>query len=121
MNWDRMQEDQQDYFVNDIGFAAVLIHEWAKEKGFWDQGVDNRNKGEMIALMHSELSEALEAIRKPKQDEHCPEFTNEAIELADAVIRIFDYCAAFKIPLGEAILAKMAFNEIRPKKHGKAF
>lgn len=72
-----------------------------------------------IALMMSELGEAVEGIRKPKQDEHCPEFTSEEIELADCVIRIFDYAGAFSVRLEEAIEAKMQYNQSRPYKHGK--
>lgn len=116
------------------------IHQWAKGKGFWfnfskinffeiNSGLDHfvyeefvsMEKARKIALMHSELSECLEAIRKPKQDEHCPEFTNETIELADAIIRIFDYAGRYNLPLAQAILAKHNFNQGRPHKHGKAF
>lgn len=72
-----------------------------------------------IALMHSELGEMTEGVRKPHPDEHCPEFTSEEIELADALIRAFDYAGAFNLRLGAAILAKMAYNESRPYMHGK--
>lgn len=75
----------------------------------------------MIALMHSELSECLEGIRKPQQDEHCSEFTSEEIELADCIIRIMEYGAAFKLRLSEAILNKHKYNKTREFKHGKAF
>ena len=89
------------------------------QHGFWDKLP--RNKGEMIALMHSELSEMLEGVRKPAPDTHCPEFSSEEIELADLLIRAFDYAGGHDPRLGEALIAKMAYNATRPHKHGKAF
>lgn len=88
-----------------------------------------RNKGELIALMHSELSEALEGVRKNRQDDHIPELKSEAVELADCLIRIFDYAAGFGIDLQQAYDAKMAYNatradhthEARKAAGGKAF
>lgn len=72
-----------------------------------------------IALMHSELGEMTEGVRKPGPDQHCPEFTQEEIELADCFIRGFDYAGAFGLRLAQAIEAKMAYNASRPYKHGK--
>jgi NTP pyrophosphatase (non-canonical NTP hydrolase) len=72
-----------------------------------------------LALMMSELGEAVEGVRKPAADQHCPQFSSEEIELADCVIRIFDYCGAFGLRLEAALDAKMAYNESRPYKHGK--
>lgn len=68
---------------------------------------------EKLALVHSEVSEALEGLRKGKADEHLPEFSSEAVELADALIRIFDYAGARRLPLGDALVAKMAYNAVR--------
>lgn len=86
------------------------------------------NDGERIALMHSELSEALEGTRKPGQSEHIPEFTKVEEELADTVIRICDHAVFRKLRLAEAIIAKLAYNMTREdhklenrKNGGKAF
>lgn len=98
--------------------AAWLCHSISRDHGFWDEP---RNKGEMIALMHSELSEMLEAVRKPGPDHHCPEFTNEEVEMADLIIRALDYTAGHNLRLFDAMRAKIEFNRSRPMKHGKAF
>lgn len=72
-----------------------------------------------IALIHSELGEMTEGVRKPGADQHCPEFTQEEVELADTLIRIFDYAEEFGLRAVEAVMAKMEYNANRPYKHGK--
>lgn len=113
-----MIADYAQAFIIGLDAMGEAIHHNAMEKGFWPIG---RSRGEAIALIHSEISEALEGVRKPKQDDHCPEFTSEVIEMADAMIRIIDYCEGYGLPLGEALVAKHNFNLTRPHKHGKAF
>jgi NTP pyrophosphatase (non-canonical NTP hydrolase) len=68
---------------------------------------------EKIALIHSEVSEALEGWRKNKMDEHLPHRKSIEVELADAVIRIADLAGALGLDLGAAIAAKMAYNAQR--------
>lgn len=72
-----------------------------------------RNKGELLALIHSEISEALEGERKDLMDDHLPHRKMAEVELADAVIRIMDYCAGFGYDLQGAFDEKMAYNATR--------
>lgn len=107
-------------FVRLFNEMAGLIHATAVEKGWWDT---ERNDGECIALMHSELSEALEAIRHGNPpDDKISEFNGAEAELADCIIRIMDMAPARGWRIAEAIVAKMEYNAGRAYKHGgKAF
>lgn len=93
-----------------------MCHDQAVNNGWWDTP---RNDGELIALMHSELSEALEALRHPdRMDEHCPSMNPVGVELADVVIRIADYCGARNIDLADCIQSKYYVNGSRGHRHG---
>lgn len=105
-----------DSSASAVNAMCKTVYENASAHGWWDQ---DRNRGEMIALMHSELSEALEAIRTgnppcPKD----PSMSTLEEEMADVVIRVMDFCYAEKIDLGRAIQRKHAVNMKRPYKHG---
>lgn len=72
-----------------------------------------RNKGELLCLIHSEISEAMEGERKNLMDDKLPHRRMAEVELVDALIRIFDYAGAFGYDLDGAYADKMAFNATR--------
>lgn len=72
-----------------------------------------RNFGEVIALMHSELSEAYEGHRKGLMDDHLSWRKSAEVELADTIIRILDTAHEQGFDIGGAIQEKFAFNQIR--------
>ena len=88
-----------------------------------------RNKGELLCLIHSEISEAMEGERKNLMDDKLPHRRMAEVELVDALIRIFDYAGAFGYDLQGAYDDKLAYNatredhthEARQKEGGKAF
>lgn len=73
----------------------------------------DRNKGELLCLIHSEISEAMEGERKGLMDDKLPHRRMAEVELVDALIRIFDYAGAFGYDLEGAYREKMAFNSVR--------
>ena len=104
-------------------------HETAKSKGWWDTPPE---MGTLLALVHSEVSEALEWARRGdlnthhvtqgNADNHTIKPEGFPIELADIVIRVADICGRYDIDLERALSEKMAYNRTRPFKHGgKAF
>jgi len=100
------------------------IHSANVEAGWWKDPVTGEDLNEenpyfayvigtKIALQHSELSEALEGYRKGKMDDHLTDRLAVEVELADAVIRIFDVAGKLKLNLGAAIVEKEAYNKKR--------
>lgn len=102
------------------------IHSQNVEMGWWDKP---REKGTLLMLVVSEVAEAMEGERKDLMDDHLTHRKMAEVELADAVIRILDYAAAFGYDVEAAMLEKIDYNrtrsdhqkENRSKPGGKAF
>jgi NTP pyrophosphatase (non-canonical NTP hydrolase) len=96
---------------------ADEIYSTAVAKGWYDNGP--RNDFEMIALVHSELGEATEALRNSNPpSEKIPQFSHCEEEFADVIIRLLDQARKNNWNLGGAILAKMEYNKGRKYRHG---
>lgn len=114
---------------------AAAVHENAVAHGWWEQ---ERELPEILMLCVSELAEALEEYRAGKPNiyynvegeemlyadgEACEKYERRkpegvAVELADCVIRILDYCGRAGIDIEEAIRIKHEYNKTRPYRHG---
>ncbi len=67
----------------------------------------------MFMLMVSEIVEAMEGVRKGLRDEHLPHRPSVEVELADLLIRVFDYAGATRLDLQGAYDEKRAYNAKR--------
>jgi NTP pyrophosphatase (non-canonical NTP hydrolase) len=101
---------------------AAVLNELAKEvhianKKWWTNPATGepieRNRAEMLMLVVSEIAEAMEGERKNLMDDKLPHRKMAEVELADAVIRIFDYAAGLGYDLGGAYVEKMSYNAVR--------
>jgi len=107
---------------NNLYDLMYRAHQIAVDKGWWQEGKENRSLGNQFSNFHSEISEAWEEIRNNRKLDEIY-FEGEkpcgvAVELADTLIRIFDTCVAYDINLPLALFIKMNYNATRPYRHG---
>ena len=105
--------------VTTLNELTKEIHDNAVSHGWWDEP---RNLLEIVALCHSELSEAVEEYRAGRpmvwaNEDGKPE--GIATEMADCLIRILDWFGHEGLDADEIVRQKMAYNRGRPYKHGK--
>lgn len=117
----------------DLNTWATYCHDAAFNAGWWDAAETPAERimlyAVKIALIHSEISEALEGIRKATDDAHLPHRLSVEVELADALIRIFDLAGAMGLDLDGAVEEKVLYNQVRAdhkkenreKENGKKF
>lgn len=100
-----------------IRSAQDIAHQTATDAGWYIDPQTGqqikRNFGEVVALMHSELSEALEADRKGLMDDKLPHRDGREVEFADVIIRILDTAAALGLDVAGAVIEKNRFNRQR--------
>lgn len=127
--WTDVNYDKKLKALADQGFDDVTAVKILHGLGISRSTLKTRNVGELLCLVHSEISEAMEGARKNLQDDKLPHRKMLEVELADAMIRMFDIAGAYSLDLGGAIAEKRAFNanradhkmENRMKADGKKF
>jgi len=110
------EENNENLFWASFHYMQERAHNTAEEKGWWDEPTPT--PPHVIANIASELFEAMRALRDNEDDRHLAGYKAHTVELADAVIRIMDYAGACGLPLADAIIDKMRYNETRPYRHG---
>lgn len=109
-------------YLDGFGYLQMRAYQTAKDKGFHDKDTQipvDILQAVHISLIHSEVSEMLEASRKGNPpDSHLPELDGLSAEAADVMIRLLDFCETNGIDLGKAVMAKMDYNDSRPRMNG---
>lgn len=126
------EDDLLYAFDNPFDAFCKFVHNESRKAGWYtnlETGKElDRNIPEMLCLIHSEISEAMEGYRKGLKDDKLPHRKMIEVELADAIIRIGDLACHLNLDVGGAILEKIQYNRSREdhkienrKKGGKAF
>lgn len=128
-----MDRPYPDDLEMEVDMLVVACHSAARAGGWWhdlETGEPlKRNVGELLCLIHSEISEAMEGHRKGLMDDKLPNRPMIEVELADALIRIADLAGGLNLDLGGALAEKLAYNaqradhkpENRKKEGGKKY
>lgn len=116
----KIDRDKLRQALEGIDYLCQVCYEIALSKGWWSE---ERTFGDILSLFHSEISEALEEFRNGNEiDQIYFERENKPagvpVELADLLIRVFDFCGRFSIPLSEALNRKIRYNMGRSWRHG---
>jgi NTP pyrophosphatase (non-canonical NTP hydrolase) len=120
----------EDFYARTLNELAEVCH--SANARWWHDAAGNRldrNKGELLMLMVTELAECCEGERKSLPDDKLPHRPMAEVELADCIIRILDYANAYGYDIGGAFIEKMEYNRsredhthaARSKEHGKKF
>lgn len=115
-----MNESNKHFARVAVDHLTTLCHGAASEAGWWTNKDGSSIKdnpycfSNKLMLIVSEVSEAMEGDRKNLPDDKLPHRPMREVELADALIRIFDLAGAYDLDLAGALVDKMAFNAIRP-------
>lgn len=121
MTQDTEQEmDVVEAIAETMNKVSQIIHKMNDDAGWWtdlETGLTMKGNQLFIAskllMIHSEISEATEAHRKKLNDDKLPHRSGLEVELADAIIRIFDLAGALGLDLGWSMIEKLAYNKQR--------